>query len=108
MRKAAITFIRFYQKFLSPLTAGSCRYYPSCSEYAVWQFETNGFWRAFFASLLRILRCNKLFSGGIEYPKIEFQAPKVTPKKCEPIDNIRYFIVPQKSGYICIKILKQI
>ncbi|HOI83489.1 MAG TPA: membrane protein insertion efficiency factor YidD, partial [Campylobacterales bacterium] len=38
MRKAAIAFVHFYQKFLSPITVGSCRYYPSCSEYAIWQF----------------------------------------------------------------------
>ncbi len=106
MRKAAIAFVRFYQKFLSPLTVGSCRYYPSCSEYAIWEFETNGFWRAFFASLLRILRCNKLFDGGIEYPKIVFQAPKITPKMQLGYNNFRYFIVPQKDYFVAVKVLK--
>ena len=106
MRKIAIAFVRFYQKFLSPVTFGSCRYYPSCSEYAIWEFETNGFVRAFFASIFRILRCNKLFPGGIEYPKIAFQTPKITPKTQFRYNEFKYFIVPQKDYFVAVKVLK--
>lgn len=105
MRKFAIFLIRFYQKFISPMTVGSCRYYPSCSEYAIWQLETNGFWRAIFASTLRILRCNKFFPGGIEYPKIEFKAPKIIVKCHLGYNDIRYFIVFQKNSFVAIKVL---
>ncbi|MCI4400415.1 MAG: membrane protein insertion efficiency factor YidD [Campylobacteraceae bacterium] len=107
MRKIAIAFVRFYQKFISPITVGSCRYYPSCSEYAIWQFETNGFLRALFASLLRILRCNKLFPGGIEYPKIAFQKPKITPKAPIRYNEFKYFIAPEKNHFVVIKVLKK-
>lgn len=104
INKAAIGFVRFYQKFISPVTIGSCRYHPSCSEYAVWQFETNGFLRAFFASILRILRCNKLFSGGIEYPTAKFEKPKNTLQKTEQNSEIKYFFIPQKNGsYLAVK-----
>lgn len=107
MRRIAIGFVRFYQKFISPITVGSCRYYPSCSEYAIWQFETNDFFRAFFASIFRVLRCNKLFDGGIEYPLINFTPPHLRPlgRHIKPIGEIKYFIVMQKHNFISIKIL---
>lgn len=63
--------LQFYQKFLSPLKLSpSCRYYPSCSEYAFWQFQKKNFFIAFFFSFFRILRCNPFFKGGFDYPKI--------------------------------------
>lgn len=68
MRVAVLYFIRFYQKYISKFTPSSCRYYPSCSEYAVWSFKNSNFFKAFFATTLRILRCNQLFKGGIDYP----------------------------------------
>ena len=103
MRRIAVGFVRFYQKFISPITVGSCRYHPSCSEYAIWQFETNGFFRAILASVLRILRCNKLFDGGIEYPNIHFVPPKTTLQKPKEQKQIKYFIVPQKNGFIAVR-----
>lgn len=60
--------IRFYQRFISPLFGSKCRYYPSCSEFARLQFKHNGFFSALFRSVLRILRCNQLFAGGIDHP----------------------------------------
>jgi len=104
MRRVAIAFVRFYQKFISPVTVGSCRYYPSCSEYAIWQLETNGFFRALISSALRILRCNKLFVGGIEYPKVHFIPPKITPKIHTPILEIKYFFILQNGNFVTIKI----
>jgi putative membrane protein insertion efficiency factor len=56
----------------------NCRYYPTCSEYAKWQFEFNAPHKALIASSLRILRCNQLFDGGIDYPVVTFVPPKVT------------------------------
>lgn len=103
MRKIAVAFVRFYQKFISPVTVGSCRYYPSCSEYAIWQFETNGFFRALISSLFRVLRCNKLFVGGIEYPKVHFTPPKITPKIHILHYEIKYFIVPKNGNFVTIK-----
>lgn len=104
MRRAAVAFVRLYQKFISPFKPRSCRYYPSCSEYAIWQFETNGFWRALISSTLRILRCNKLFIGGIEYPRAHFVPPKITPKINKIPMHIKYFIVPQRDYFVIIKV----
>ena len=71
--------IRWYQ-YISALLPGSCRYYPTCSEYARWQFETARPDRAMFASVLRILRCNQLFAGGIDYPVVRYTPP--SPARC--------------------------
>ncbi|EAL9456109.1 TPA: membrane protein insertion efficiency factor YidD, partial [Campylobacter jejuni] len=50
-----LKILRFYQKFLSPLKPAVCRYYPSCSEYALWQFQKKNFFLAFFSTFFRIL-----------------------------------------------------
>lgn len=68
MSRFFIGMVRFYQKYISVNFPASCRYYPTCSEYAIWSFENSNFLRAFFSSFLRILRCNKFFKGGIDYP----------------------------------------
>ncbi|ELD9072359.1 membrane protein insertion efficiency factor YidD, partial [Campylobacter jejuni] len=65
-----LKILRFYQKFLSPLKPATCRYYPSCSEYALWQFQKKNFFLAFFSTFFRILRCNPFFKGGFDYPRV--------------------------------------
>ncbi len=71
MRRLLLALLAFYQKFLTLVGFGSCRYYPTCSEYAKWQFQQNRLDKAFLFSLLRILRCNQLFAGGIDYPVVK-------------------------------------
>ena len=71
-KKFYTTPIKAYQYF-SKMIPANCRYYPSCSEYAKWQFEFNRPHRAFFSSGLRILRCNQFFKGGIDYPLVEYK-----------------------------------
>ncbi|WP_221254668.1 membrane protein insertion efficiency factor YidD [Campylobacter sp. 19-13652] len=70
MKKWLVGLIKFYQLYISKLLPRSCRYYPTCSEYAMWQFKFNSPFRAFWATLLRLLRCNQLFSGGVDYPVV--------------------------------------
>ncbi|MDO4674141.1 membrane protein insertion efficiency factor YidD [Campylobacter sp.] len=67
---AFLASLRFYQSVLSPLKPPVCRYYPSCSHYALWQLEKNHPFRAFVRIFFRILKCNPLFKGGFDYPKI--------------------------------------
>ena len=69
-KRICLVLLHFYQRFLSPLKPQTCRYYPSCSEYALWQFQKNRLIFAFYFTLLRILRCNPLFKGGFDYPKV--------------------------------------
>jgi len=101
--------IRGYQ-YISKMLPASCRYYPTCSEYASWQFECNAPHKALAASTLRILRCNQLFAGGIDYPVVTFKPPRLTLSPdinniCGKI-NIIYWFVPketERSHYYVIK-----
>ncbi|MBE23186.1 MAG: membrane protein insertion efficiency factor YidD [Gemmatimonadetes bacterium] len=52
--------IRFYQRGISPLLGPSCRFEPSCSEYARQAVETHGPARGIFLSTRRLLRCHPL------------------------------------------------
>jgi len=102
IRKAVSKPLKFYQKYLTLLGFGSCRYYPTCSEYAKWQIETNpSLFKALFHSFLRILRCNQLFPGGIDYPTIRCRHIEPTHRK--PESDIRYWYVPDRDGCKVIK-----
>ena len=68
MKRLLIYMIKLYQRFLSPLKRPCCRYYPSCSQYAVLAIEKYGALRGSIKALLRLLRCNPLFRGGIDEP----------------------------------------
>ncbi|MDX9713844.1 MAG: membrane protein insertion efficiency factor YidD [Dissulfurispiraceae bacterium] len=58
--------ILFYRRFISPLLPNSCRFYPSCSEYALEAIEKHGALKGMFLSIMRILRCNPFHSGGYD------------------------------------------
>ncbi|WP_457607115.1 membrane protein insertion efficiency factor YidD [Nitratifractor sp.] len=99
-KKFFIAPIKGYQ-YISRMLPGSCRYYPTCSEYAKWQFLFNRPDLAFAASALRILRCNQLFPGGIDYPVVRWSPPPPL-RLCNPSSNrtdrkiaIQYWIVPR-------------
>ncbi len=99
LKKLALKLIQVY-KYISPLFGNKCRYYPTCSTYAVWEFENDNFFRAFFKTLLRILKCNQLFRGGIDYPVIDKKITPIYGKKLK----IEYWYIPQKNNkYIVIK-----
>ena len=68
MKRAVLALIKFYQRFVSPLTPGSCRYYPTCSNYAVAAIEKYGLLKGGAKALWRILRCNPFSKGGVDYP----------------------------------------
>ena len=94
LKKLFVAPIKGYQ-YISKMLPASCRYYPSCSEYARWQFEFNAPHKAIWQSTLRILRCNQLFVGGIDYPLIQFTPPLLKLNRdCGKIKVI-YWIVPK-------------
>ncbi|MDO5047114.1 MAG: membrane protein insertion efficiency factor YidD [Anaerococcus sp.] len=67
LNKIFIKIIRFYQLFISPqLGQSKCKYYPTCSHYAIDAFRKHGFLKAFFMSVWRILRCNPFSKGGYD------------------------------------------
>jgi hypothetical protein len=61
-----ILLIRFYQSFLSPLFGPSCKYHPTCSNYALEAFRQHNFLYASWLTVWRILRCNPFSKGGYD------------------------------------------
>jgi len=101
--------INAYQ-YVSRMLPGSCRYYPTCSEYAKWQFQFNAPHRALSASTLRILSCNQLFPGGIDYPVVHWHPPRC-PMPCTPqplsMDQIVFWLIPKDAKrYIVVKMFE--
>ncbi|SMO78540.1 hypothetical protein SAMN06269117_13210 [Balnearium lithotrophicum] len=68
IKSVVISLVKFYQKFISPFTPGSCRYYPTCSNYTIMAVEKYGVLKGLIKSLWRVLRCNPLSKGGVDYP----------------------------------------
>ncbi len=66
MKYVFIFFIRGYQKVISPLFPPSCRFYPTCSEYAVQAFSKYGVIKGGAKATWRILRCNPFNKGGFD------------------------------------------
>ena len=67
MRLILILIVRFYQKVISPLFPPCCRYYPTCSCYMITALKKHGPVLGLIMGITRILRCNPLFKGGIDY-----------------------------------------
>lgn len=109
MRKILLLFLKLYQKVFTLFSYGSCRYYPTCSEYAKWQIEENFLPKALLFSFLRVLRCNQLFKGGIEYPVVKKKFDKSLIKKSNNAKIlIKYWFVPkEKDEYFLIKSFKK-
>lgn len=61
-----IAIIKLYQWFISPLLGPRCRYYPSCSHYAIDAFKFHGILKGFYLSFRRILRCHPFAAGGVD------------------------------------------
>lgn len=64
MNKILIGIIRFYQKFISPLKPPSCRFYPTCSEYAIQALRKYGAIKGGWKSIVRISKCHPFHPGG--------------------------------------------
>ena len=59
-----ITPIRFYQRYISPLTPPSCRFTPTCSQYAIEAIQKHGPLRGLYLAVRRILRCHPWGGSG--------------------------------------------
>lgn len=76
MKRVLLALIRFYQKYISPMKrGGTCKYIPTCSEYAAQAIEKHGAFKGCILAAWRILRCNPFSQGGID------PVPEVWPRK---------------------------
>ena len=64
--RAILLVLRGYQLFISPMTGPTCKYYPSCSQYAVVAVQRHGAIRGSLLAGWRLLRCNPWSAGGID------------------------------------------
>jgi putative membrane protein insertion efficiency factor len=58
--------VRFYRWFVNPLLPRSCRFHPSCSEYAEEALQRHGAWRGSWLAGQRVCRCGPWHPGGFD------------------------------------------
>lgn len=63
-----ITIIRFYQRWISSALPPRCKYYPTCSAYAILAIRSKGAFVGSALAVWRLIRCNPWSMGGIDYP----------------------------------------
>ena len=68
MKKFFLSLIRFYQRHISPNTPPSCRFLPTCSNYAREAIEKYGALKGGWLTLKRLLRCNPFYKGDYYDP----------------------------------------
>ena len=61
-----VKLIKAYRYWISPFLPSSCRFYPSCSQYALESYQKLGFCKATYLSFIRILKCNPFHPGGVD------------------------------------------
>ncbi|MFC2130506.1 membrane protein insertion efficiency factor YidD [Bacteroidota bacterium] len=66
MKSILIVLIGFYKKAISPYLPSSCRFYPTCSEYALEAVEAHGAFKGGLMSIKRIFKCHPFNAGGYD------------------------------------------
>ena len=69
LRAIAVAPVRVYQRAVSPALPARCRYYPTCSHYAVGAVRRYGVIRGLILAVWRVLRCNPFSRGGVDFPE---------------------------------------
>ena len=64
--RALVGAARFYQRYVSPLSGPRCRFYPSCSSYAITAVEKHGALKGTWLAARRLIRCNPWNAGGVD------------------------------------------
>ena len=66
VKRFLIGIIVCYQKYISPLKPRTCRFYPTCSEYALQAIKKYGIIKGTGKALFRIIKCNPFHPGGYD------------------------------------------
>ena len=66
MKHVLIALVRLYQRLISPLLPPACRFYPSCSAYAVEALRRHGALRGSWLTVRRLSRCHPFCEGGVD------------------------------------------
>ena len=70
MKHILIALVKFYRKYISPLTPPSCRYVPTCSQYALEALEKYGALKGGWLAVKRICRCHPFHKGHDFYDPV--------------------------------------
>ena len=81
MKPFLIFLIHFYRKCISPLFPPCCRYYPSCSCYALTAVQRFGAGKGMILAVYRLLRCNPWARGGLDPVPDSFSWKTLVQKK---------------------------
>ncbi len=66
MKTVFLALIRAYQYLLRPMLGSNCRFYPSCSDYALEAIERHGALRGLWLAVRRVARCHPYHPGGFD------------------------------------------
>lgn len=66
VKRSILLLIKAYQYFISPLTGPTCRFYPTCSQYAFEAVMTHGSLKGSWLAIRRILKCHPFHPGGFD------------------------------------------
>ena len=66
MKQILLALVRFYRRAISPFCRPCCRFYPTCSQYALEAIEKYGALKGGYLAVRRILRCNPFHKGGYD------------------------------------------
>ena len=66
MKKVFLALIHFYQRFISPMTPRTCRFYPTCSEYTREAIEVYGPIKGLWLGIKRISKCHPFHKSGFD------------------------------------------
>lgn len=66
MKQLLLSLIKFYRKFISPMTPPACRFHPTCSQYGLEAIETHGAMKGGYLTIKRILKCHPFHPGGFD------------------------------------------
>jgi putative membrane protein insertion efficiency factor len=93
VKKLVLAIIWVYQATLSAVIGPRCRFYPSCSRYAMEAIETHGLIKGAMLSVRRIGKCHPFHPGGVD------MVPKQTvPQQSVPQQSVALEMVPQNKG----------
>lgn len=66
MKQLLLGLIKFYRKYISPMTPPACRFHPTCSQYGLEAIETHGAMKGAYLTVKRILKCHPFHPGGFD------------------------------------------
>jgi putative membrane protein insertion efficiency factor len=66
LRFFLVRLIRLYQLCLSPFVGQCCRFYPTCSEYAIEAIDKHGFLKGGWLTIKRLVKCHPWYKGGVD------------------------------------------